>query len=150
MASYLVSCGDAYKPGIDLCVVVADNEEQAKELFLTNYALKCDRYREQVRIPAVNMCFAETFFIVDGEHIFNIENYEDIDTDKLFRTNVYKFFDDRKDYAELFIKEYTSGKILMDIPDDMIIYIVIHSCDDWFGDISVIDIADITIGGDGQ
>jgi len=63
---------------------------------------------------------------------------------KIFTHNVNKFFVDRPDYASKYLSEFDNDSELMDLPDDMMLFMLLND-PKYLEDIVVVDVQEITI-----
>lgn len=144
---YLICPTSDDQPFENLFFVSAINEKEAIKVFANFYAHKDEFFLENLHDKSINMSFAEKFWI-------NSENSEDFmrtgegyNSEDDFKKNVYKYFSNKKEYADLYIDYHLSDDKNIEnykFPRDMIIYLWIKDlCSMSFRIINVDDITDI-------
>jgi hypothetical protein len=137
---YLVFRKEMEEVGIDICVIEAENAETAKRIFLENYIR-----RDKTIAECLNESFSQRFLSdQNGMHGIHDLNLPEEEVRKVFVRNVNKFFADRPDYASKYLSECEKDSELMDLPDDMMLFMLLDN-PKYLGDIAVVDIQEITI-----
>jgi len=144
MNQYLVFKKEIEIVGVDICIVKAENPESAKRVFLENVIRKDETIQEDLRGKIINYSFVERFFIQDGKHIVISLDLPEEEVIKIFTHNVNKFFVDRPDYASKYLSEFDNDSELMDLPDDMMLFMLLND-PKYLEDIVVVDVQEITI-----
>ena len=125
---YLVGFSEREFAKGEFRIITATNLSEAINAFIRNVGVKDENFLGYVYDKAVNLSFAEHFWVQDEDEVSSFTKSRAVEiNEEDFKRRVREFFGGHDDFADLYLNSYfeddDSSTINHDFPDEMLVYI---------------------------
>lgn len=132
MPTFIVGGPDSELSQQDFVIIRAASQQDALNLYAQEIGFQDETFLESIYDKAVNMSFAEQFWLETEEEKRRFDSGGDVvATDKVFSERVRAFFRDHPEWGGVYLDAYFGGspdESMSDFPEDMLLFIFSKTC----------------------
>lgn len=141
MPTFIVGGTDSELSQLDFVIIRANSKQDALNVYAHEIGIQGKTYQEFIYEKAVNMSFAEQFWLETEEEKRGFDSGGDVlASDEVFSERVRAFFRDHPEWGEIYLHAYFGGsqdEPMSDFPEAMLLFIFGET---WINDVLAVEI----------